>query len=165
MGLTLASSLPRMTASVRPMTGDEFTAFAARSVQDYATDIARSASIPLDAGWERAETQFAGFLPEGRSTTGHRLLTILDGERAIGSLWIGPHPQRESTAFVYDILIEEAERGRGFGRDAMLAAEDLAKADGSTAIGLNVFGFNERAQRLYASLDYGVVSTQMLKQF
>jgi ribosomal protein S18 acetylase RimI-like enzyme len=46
----------------------------------------------------------------------------------------------------------------------MLAAEELAVNDGRSEIGLNVFGFNERAQELYTSLGYRVVSTTMAKE-
>ena len=45
----------------------------------------------------------------------------------------------------------------------MLAAEHLVGEAGITEIGLNVFGFNERARRLYDSLGYRVVATQMTK--
>ena len=45
----------------------------------------------------------------------------------------------------------------------MLAAEELAMHDGRSEIGLNVFGLNERAQQLYTSLGYHVVSTTMAK--
>jgi RimJ/RimL family protein N-acetyltransferase len=153
-----------MTASVRPMTDDEFAVFLLRQREEYAADVAQSASIPLEAALAQADEQMAEFLPEGMATPGHRMLTVVDGDRPIGQLWIGPHPRRADTGYVYEIRIDEAERGKGFGHDAMLAAEDLVRAGGVTAIGLNVFGFNERAQRLYASLGYDVVSTQMLKQ-
>ncbi len=153
-----------MTASVRPMTDDEFAKFLARQRAGYAADVARASSIPVEDALARAEEQMAGLLPEGMRTPGHRLLIVLDGGRPIGTLWVGPHPERSGAAYVYDIFIDEAERGRGFGRTAMLAVEELAKADGSAAIGLNVFGFNQGAQRLYASLGYDVVATQMLKR-
>ncbi len=164
MGLTLASSLPPMTATVRPMTDDEFAAFLLREREEYAADVAQANAMPLDAALAQADEQLAGFLPEGTRTPGHRLLVVLDGDRPIGQLWTGPHPRRDDSAYVYEIVIDESERGKGYGRDAMLAAEELAKADGWTSIGLNVFGFNERAQRLYSSLGYEVASIQMLKQ-
>ncbi|HEY4225050.1 MAG TPA: GNAT family N-acetyltransferase [Pseudolysinimonas sp.] len=154
-----------MTASVRPMTGAEFAAFLVVQREEYAADVAQANAIPLEAALAQADEQMAGFLPDGMRTAGHRLLVVLDGDRPIGQLWIGPHPRRSDHAYVYEIVIDEADRGRGFGRDAMLAAEELARADGALAIGLNVFGFNERARGLYASLGYDVASLQMLKTF
>jgi ribosomal protein S18 acetylase RimI-like enzyme len=146
------------------MTDHEFAAFLAREREEYAADVARANSIPLEVAMAQAGEQMAEALPDGMATPGHRLLTVLDGDRPVGQLWIGPHPRRANTAYIYDITLDEPERGKGFGRDAMRAAEELAKVDGLTAIGLNVFGFNERAQGLYTSLGYKVASTQMLKQ-
>jgi RimJ/RimL family protein N-acetyltransferase len=45
----------------------------------------------------------------------------------------------------------------------MAAAEHLASEIGFTELSLNVFGFNERARRLYDSMDYRVVAVQMTK--
>ena len=43
-------------------------------------------------------------------------------------------------AWVYDVEIEPAYRGHGYGRRAMLLAEAEARARGMTSIGLNVHG-------------------------
>lgn len=45
----------------------------------------------------------------------------------------------------------------------MIAVESLVKEAGETEIGLNVFGFNAPARRLYDSLGYRVVATVMTK--
>ena len=45
----------------------------------------------------------------------------------------------------------------------MIAAEVIAASQGRTEIGLNVFGFNHRAQQPYTSLGYRIVSTTMTK--
>jgi len=45
----------------------------------------------------------------------------------------------------------------------MVAAEDVVRRAGLSELGLNVFGFNEAARRLYDSLGYRVVATQMTK--
>ena len=63
-----------------------------------------------------------------------------------------------------DIEIHEPWRHRGFGRAAMVAAEQIVRDAGTGEIGLNVFGFNEPARRLYDSLGYRVVATQMTKR-
>lgn len=59
--------------------------------------------------------------------------------------------------------IEEQFRGRGLGRQAMLLAEDLARASAATSIGLNVFAHNVQARNLYSSLGYQEASIQMRK--
>ena len=59
--------------------------------------------------------------------------------------------------------IDEARRGEGLGRAAMLAAEQVAREAGWSALGLNVFGHNPRARGLYDSLGYEVAATTMAK--
>jgi ribosomal protein S18 acetylase RimI-like enzyme len=81
----------------------------------------------------------------------------------VGALWVGPNSERAGVAFVYDIEIVPERRGLGFGRAAMLAVESLVKEAGETEVGLNVFGSNEPARRLYDSLGYRVVATVMTK--
>jgi len=151
--------------TLRPMTAAEYAAFVAVELDEYATDIARSSGMPLDAARERARKQHEELLPHGLATPGHSFSIVLDSAgREVGRLWLGPHPQRPGVGYVYDVGIDEAERGKGLGRAAMLAAEQVARAQGQTEIGLNVFGFNDPARSLYDSLGYRVVATQMLKR-
>ncbi len=154
-----------MTVSVRPMTEAEFDAWSAASVAGYAEDIATASGMPESEARAQAEQQWAEYLPEGRTTPGTWIMRVLDGESPVGSLWLGPHPRRPNLAYVYDIVIDDVAQGRGLGRAAMLAAEDVVRDAGFRGIGLNVFGFNERARRLYDSLGYSVVSTSMMKEF
>jgi ribosomal protein S18 acetylase RimI-like enzyme len=86
------------------------------------------------------------------------------GGASVGTLWIGPHAERSDAAYIYDTHVDESRRGEGLGRTAMLAAEELVKAAGFHEISLNVFGFTDVAQRLYTSLGYRVVATQMTKR-
>jgi len=81
----------------------------------------------------------------------------------VGTVWVGPHPERAGVAFHYDLEIVHERRGLGIGRAAMMAVESLVKEAGGTEIGLSVFGFNEPARRLYDSIGYRVVSTLMTK--
>ena len=60
----------------------------------------------------------------------------------------------DRTFFVYDIRIDEGQRGRGYGRAAMIAAEAEAARRGIDRMALNVFGGNKRARSLYHSLGY-----------
>lgn len=97
-----------------------------------------------------------GLLPQGLDTPGHDFLVALapaDGRR-VGFAWLF---HEERAGFVYDVVVEETERGRGLGRALMEhAADHLARA-GIEVVGLNVFGHNHVARRLYDSLGYRVV--------
>ena len=151
--------------TLHEMTDAEYDRWREHSVESFAADVARTTGRPLEATRIRARAQFEGWMPAGRATAGMWLLTIRDerGE-AVGTMWFGPHPDRPTAAFLYDIEIVEDRRGSGLGRAAMVEMERLVAAAGFGEIGLNVFGFNTGAQRLYASLGYRVLSTQMAKR-
>ena len=57
-------------------------------------------------------------------------------------------------AYVYDVEVDEAHRGRGHGRALMLLAERSALAAGRPLLGLHVFAGNTPAIGLYESLGY-----------
>lgn len=78
-----------------------------------------------------------------------------ESDRSIGRVWFA---KREidgvQLAFLFDIHLDEDVRGRGFGRRAMQLLEEEVQARGLQTIALNVFGGNEVARGLYASLGY-----------
>ena len=151
--------------TLEPMTAAQFEAWLEGSIRSFAEDLANATGQPLRDTSARARQQFAEWLPAGVATENTWLMTIVDATGAeVGALWLGPHPQRAEVAFGYDIEINPEHRGRGLGRAAMLAAEQLARQAGFTELALNVFGFNDPARRLYDSLGYRVVSTQMTKR-
>lgn len=150
--------------TVRRMTDAEFENWRGASIASFASDLATATGRDRVDTLARAEQQFAELLPAGPNTESTWLMRVLDNEGTdVGYLWVGPHPQRSGHAFVYDIEISDDHRGRGLGRAAMVAAEQLVLEAGITEIGLNVFGFNDSARRLYDSLGYRVVATQMTK--
>jgi ribosomal protein S18 acetylase RimI-like enzyme len=88
---------------------------------------------------------------------------VLDG-LAVGVLWIGrPLGGDEDTWHVFYVEIDEAHRGEGLGKEAMLAAERWAVSHHGTRIALNVFGPNTVARSLYDSLGFKVLTTGMYK--
>ena len=146
------------------MTDEEFAPWREHSLHAYAAERAAAHGRSYEDVLPEAKRQIETILPEGRTTKGHHFLRVLEDGQPVGWLWIGPHPDKQDAAWVYDIEIEEDARGRGIGRRAMLAAEKLAAAEGATELGLNVFGPNLRAIALYQSLGYGTVAMRMSKR-
>jgi ribosomal protein S18 acetylase RimI-like enzyme len=70
----------------------------------------------------------------------------------------------KDTLFIYDIVIEEHLRGKGYGRAALLLLEDVARALGKRRISLHVFAHNDRARRLYEELGYRPTNIVMAKE-
>jgi ribosomal protein S18 acetylase RimI-like enzyme len=87
-----------------------------------------------------------------------------DGE-PVGELWLAERPDmsQRPCLFVYDVHIEDAQQGRGYGKAAMLLAEDEARRRGLDRVALNVFGRNELARGLYRSLGYDENAVAMSK--
>jgi ribosomal protein S18 acetylase RimI-like enzyme len=155
-----------MKARLRPVREDEYTAFQARSQAGYA------ASIEHEGGWthekavEKAERDFAEVWPDGRPLPDQLVYVVEDetGER-VGDLWLAEREVSGRKAlFVYDVEIAPEHRGRGFGKAAMLLAEDEARARGLGFVALNVFGGNEAARNLYRGLGYEEMAVAMGKE-
>ena len=153
------------SAQVRPMTAGEFGTWRQDAIENYARSQARARDTAYEDEIDLAAESFERFLPDGMATAGSSLLIVLGSpDERVGVLWLGPHPTKPNATWVYEVVIDEAHRGKGHGRAAMLAAERIAREAGHTAIGLNVFGFNQTARSLYDSLGYEVSSVQMHKQ-
>jgi ribosomal protein S18 acetylase RimI-like enzyme len=146
------------------MTAAEYEPWIEETTVWYAEERATATGIPLAVSLERARAQLPTLLPQGHATPGMHLFVVVDDTGTdVGYLWLGRDPDRSNTWYVWDVSIGEQFRGRGLGRATMLAAEQVARRAGGEAIGLNVYGLNTVARKLYESLGYGVVSQQMLK--
>lgn len=151
---------------LRPMTPDEFEAIRRRSIAGYAAGQVRAGSWNPDGSEQRAAELFAKLLPAGLDTP-DTLLVIgetPDGER-VGLLWLALDAKAatEADAWIYEIEVEEAMRGRGYGRALPQAAESECARRGAPTLGLSVLGSNAVARELYTSAGFEVVTQQMRK--
>lgn len=154
-----------MSVTLEPMPSERYEEWMHRAVVEHASDQVRMGQEREAAEHDAAE-DLAGYFPDGAALPGHHLLSIhADDGREVGYLWIGPWRIGSSGEWwVWDILINETERGKGLGRAALLAGERLAQAHGCVNIGLRVFDFNDRARSLYESLGYVTTSRSMSKR-
>jgi len=149
-----------MTISLRPLREDEFAAWNAAHERRYADGMVAFAGMTREAAEQKAAADAAAVLPDGLATKGTRLWTIEDDGRVVGAVFLGV---REGGAWLYDIVVDEEERGRGVGRAAMLALEAELRALGFASVTLNVWGGNEIARSLYRALGYSEQSVWMRK--
>ena len=153
-----------MTMTLSILENTPLAMWIAASKEDYAKDLLRSGDSIEEAAAHAAES-IETYFPEGRPAGGHFVYAVMNGSEVVGFLWIGPHPNGPSAGWwVWDIAINEEHRGRGYGRETMLLAEDQVKAMGGHELGLNVFGFNTVARGLYESLGYETVAIRMSKK-
>lgn len=155
-----------MTAplTMRPLRANEYPAWRDLEMTEYARDISENGDTPLDAARRKAETDMAEILPAGLATPKHWMFVLeVDGSPA-GRLWLSEREiDGRRAMFIFDIHVDEAFRGQGHGRAAMLLAEREAQDRDIHRIELNVFGGNTVARGLYRSLGYVERSVRMAK--
>jgi len=150
-----------------PMTEEEFQLFLARSIPDYAAENVRAGYWTDQESLEKSRQEHSKLLPNGVHTESHHLFTLVETElgMGIGILWLHartnlPHP----SGFIYNIELDENQRGKGYGKQAMLALEDKARELGLKALGLHVFAHNATAIGLYEKAGYRTKSLNMMKE-
>jgi len=167
--ITILSGDPQSPAGqvvLRPMLPDEFVTYLDWAIDDYAAELERNVKATGEAAQVASRASYDSLLPDGLATLGHTLLVATDpngGER-VGVLWFGPSTDDPAMAWIYDIMVDEEKRGRGWGRAIMRAFEGEARARGFARAGLNVYGDNHVARRLYESLGYVETARQLHKE-
>jgi ribosomal protein S18 acetylase RimI-like enzyme len=151
---------------LRPMRDDEWDAWRARTVSEYADEKVRNKGVTPGKALTQAEQETTALLSGGLGTPGHHLFVAEnDAGTRVGYLWFGPRlgDPDPDVAWLYDIFVEEAARGRGFGRAMMERLEVAARELGHHRIELNVFGDNVPAKRLYEAAGYLEMTRQLRK--
>jgi ribosomal protein S18 acetylase RimI-like enzyme len=150
-----------MVVELRPMAPDEYDRWHVPAVREYAQAWVDSGILTPDEAIARAEEQFAELLPEGLDTPRQAFFTPVDGDEAVGVLWVHFDETSERRAFIYDIKVWEHLRRRGYGRAIITALIDEARRRDARSIGLNVFGSNPGAKALYEQMGFEVAATSM----
>ncbi|HUG29012.1 MAG TPA: GNAT family N-acetyltransferase [Candidatus Limnocylindria bacterium] len=149
---------------LRPLRQDEYEAWHAQEIEEYARDITVNGNTPAEAARAKAVMDMAEVLPDGLATRGHHVFVLELAGEPVGRLWLAEREiDGRQVIYVYDIEIDTAYRGRGLGRAAMELAETESRSRGFQRIELNVFGGNEIARRLYRSLGYVDRAVRMAK--
>ncbi|GAA1607378.1 GNAT family N-acetyltransferase [Actinoplanes couchii] len=148
------------------MSGGEFEVWRGDIARRVAEAHVTAGNGSFAEGYAAGLARNAAALPQGAGTPGMLLLMGTAGDEPIGRLWVGlAHPRGvPNCAFLYDIEVFAAFRGRGLGRALLAAAETVAAGRGAEAIELNVFGANTTAIALYDSSGYRVTTQQMRKR-
>ncbi|MGD8406366.1 MAG: GNAT family N-acetyltransferase [Anaerolineales bacterium] len=148
-----------------PMTEGEFVNYLEKAIPAYAADKAGAGDWSKEEALERSRQSYQELLPQGVATENNYLFRVQleeSGEK-IGMLWMkyeAPRPH----GFILDISLDEAQRGKGYGKQTMLALEEVARELGLKTIGLHVFANNVAAMKLYKGIGYEVTSQNMTKK-
>jgi len=146
--------------TVRPMVDAEYDAWLANEIEGYAADVSGSGLLSLTEAREMSVKAYGEMVPERLATPGYTWWCLdTDTDRTVAAIWI-KHTFAPTMSYVYSVETRPELRGRGYGRAAMLAGEWATAQAGHGHLGLNVFGHNTVAIRLYDSLGY-VVAEQL----
>lgn len=154
-----------MGVQLRPMRDDEFPAWLPQVRDGYARSMIDHGGFTPEAAGKKAQADTEQLFPGGKPSAEQLVFVIeADGE-PVGDLWLAKRDDMSGRPclFVYDVNVAEAHQGRGYGKAAMLFAEEEARRRGVDRIALNVFGRNEVARRLYLSLGYEENAVAMSK--
>ena len=150
---------------LRPMTQEEYDVWREQSVRDYAVDLATSRDLDGEAAAAQSAREFDQLLPDGLASPDNHLWTAVVDDEAVGMGWIELRQGASGTsAWIYDISVDAGHRGEGLGRRLLDALHQAARDLGATSMGLNVFGDNPAAIRLYETSGYAVTAQQMRRQ-
>lgn len=149
-----------------PMNKKEFEITRAAGIKRYAEENVKVGYWKPGEALQRSETTHANLLPDGLRTEGHHFYKAVDveTEMRVGHLWLKVEPGEERRGFIYDVFIDEEERGKGYGKAMMIALEAKAKRMKLDSLALHVFAYNDIARHLYGSLGYEVKSLNMMKK-
>ncbi len=133
------------------------------SRESYKDEIVKNGHTEEEA-LKKTNEDFSRLLPQGLETPDQYIFSIVENNRSVGTLWFGIRGASSNRkAFVYDIVIDDNSRGRGYGKMAMELLESEVKKLGLTHIGLHVFGHNLVARNLYEKLGYEVTNLNLEK--
>lgn len=151
-------------ANLRPIQEAEFTAFLEYIIPDYAAENVRAGYWDESEALEKSRKSIEGYLPQGVNTPNHHLFIVEDEGQRVGLIWMRAQLDTPiKQGFIFDINIDPEQRGKGYGKQAMLLIEEKARQLGLQQIGLHVFADNQIARGLYEKVGYRISSCNMLK--
>ena len=144
-----------------------YRAYRDHLVRDYAAHKVRAGAWYESEAQIRAAKEVDGMLPEGPATQGHFLYSVREdaADAEVGTVWFALRDSGVGRyVWIYDIIINESFRRRGYASRTLELVEARAKELGAKSVELHVFGHNQGAQALYEKVGYSVTSITMAKQ-
>jgi len=150
-----------------PMDESEFQTYLADAMRDYAEDKVKAGNWHPAEALQKSTAEYQQLLPAGLASKNQYLFSIVapEIETTIGMIWFAVDETRpQPVAFIYDFLIFEEFRRRGYGTQALLAVEEKVMALALDTISLHVFGHNRGARALYEKVGYEITNLNMAKK-
>jgi ribosomal protein S18 acetylase RimI-like enzyme len=148
--------------ALEPMQQEDFDQVIENEIKNYAADHVRNGNWPEEGSLERSRKEFESLLPQGVHTPNQFLWSLMDGDQKAGFLWA---EVKENKAFIYDFLIHEEFRGKGYGKQALAAMDEKLQSMNVESVSLHVFGDNTTAQELYKKMGFEITGIHMQKKY
>ena len=147
---------------LEPLQQEDFDKMIEAEIRGYAEEHVRNGNWPAEGAVARSRKEFATLLPDGVHSKDQYLWSIIDEQdHKIGMLWVQVKDQK---AFIFDFVIDESFRGKGYGKQALAAMDEKLKAMDVASVALHVFGDNTTAQELYKKMGFQITDIQMKKK-
>jgi ribosomal protein S18 acetylase RimI-like enzyme len=151
-----------------PMQEADFTAYVENSVREYAQDHVKNGDWLPEEAERLSRKEFQQLLPDGLGSKNQFVFSIVDeeGSEKLGSLWVQVKldtPRRQ--AFIYDFVLKPEFRGKGYGKQALLALDEQLRSMNVESVALHVFAQNKNAFELYKKMGYETTDLHMRKVY
>ena len=148
---------------LEPLQQEDFERFLERGIRDYAEDHVRNGNWSPEGSLERSRKEFEHYLPDGIHSKEQYLYSIThENGNKVGVLWV---QVKDRKAFIFDFIIDEAFRGKGYGKQALAAMDEKLKSMNAESVELHVFGDNIAAQELYKKAGFQITGIHMNKKY
>ena len=145
-----------------PMQQEDFDRIIENEIRGYAAEHVRNGNWPEEGSLERSRKEFETLLPQGIHTPNQYLWSLMDEDRKIGFLWV---EVKNGKAFIYDFLIHEEYRSKGYGKQSLTAMDERLRSMNVNSVSLHVFGDNVTAQELYKKMGFEITGMHMHKKY
>ena len=144
------------------MQQEDFKSYLERDIREYAEEHVRNGNWKPEEALERSRKEHQQLLPDGLQSKDQYLFSIIEdvSNQKVGNLWF---QIADNQAFVYDFRINESQRGKGYGKQTLLALDEKLKSMNVESVGLHVFGDNVKAQEFYEKMGFQITGIFMKK--
>jgi ribosomal protein S18 acetylase RimI-like enzyme len=155
-----------MVVELVPMVDTDFRRYMETAVEDYAQSRFRCGDEAVEESRAAAKDAYEQLLSQGIASPGQHLFCIVAPgvQGRVGIVWLALREKYGvKSAYVYNIEVDEAHRGKGYGAGALARAEAFAREWGAVRLSLNVWNWNETARSLYEKAGFEVMAIGMTK--
>lgn len=147
---------------LKSMSEADFKAYLEILIPEYAQEHVKGGRWTAEEALAASRAEIEKLWHNGLATEDQYIFDIVADEETepVGILWFAVD---KGKAFVYDVVIHDAFRRRGYATQALLALEEEVRQLGLNTISLHVFGHNQGARALYQKLDYTETNVIMAK--